>query len=465
MRRRRYGSQLLLCLSFSALSALASQSFLPPPDHRPKDFAIIQAPDGFWHLFYIKNLFSPPQGQRADREIGHAKSLDLRTWVNLPVALSPQANEWDSTAVWAPSIVFDGTYYWMFYTGVQDPGLQQAIGLARTTSLDGVWERFRDSPNSPHRPILTCPPDLLTCSGADPAFRDPHVIPDPARPGQYRMYLAGRNLANPGLMSVVEYASSGDLKHWLFVREIEQTKGPKVESPQVFQHGSNWFLLYTAPNSIEQPLCNPFPGSDTVAINVQAGGLDLTWGPRQTVAGKLGNRELCGDFIAPEHFVVNGADYFAAVAGGPALEFDEMFWQNATDFKLAANGRVGQVTWSGNIPDVTGGVRPGSLTSFIVNINTFWPDMRGRLPRLQTFVLINGVETPATLTGFPYRPTLVEPASPLGGSAVTWIAHGYPNDRTPTQLIVKEMDCDCQSGVKSIAPGSDSDGGPRVTDP
>jgi len=462
MRPIRTALVLTLLVALPAFSSIANQSFPQlPQNFRPKDFAIIQAPDGYWHLFYINNLYSPPPGQRSDREIGHAKSLDLRNWQILPVALSPAGSGWESTAVWAPSIVFDGTTYWMFYTGVQEPGLHQAIGLARTTSLDAPWERV---PGPTGGPILECPPDLLTCTGGDPAFRDPHVIADPARPGQYKMYLAGRDLLNPALMGVVEYESLGDFEHWLFLREIDATKASKVESPHVFQHGTNWFLLYTAPNAIESPLCDLYPGSDTVAFNIQAGGLDLTWGTRRTVAGMLSNTEICGDFFAPEHFVFNGADYFGSVAGGPVLEFDEMFWQNATDFKLAANGRVSQVTWTGTIPDVPSPTQAGSLTGFVVTINDFWSEMRGRIPRLQTFVLINGVETPATLFGFPYRPTLTEQPGSFS-TPVSWVARGYPNDYTQTQVVIREMDCNCESGVKTITAVSGGSGGPFKIDP
>src|SRR5262249_19873933 len=102
MRRYNIAFVLSFLVGLCPVASSASLSFLPPPDHRPKAFAMIQAPDGYWHVFYIKNLFNPPAGQRPDREIGHAKSLDLTNWTPLPTALAPEDTGWDSTAVWAP---------------------------------------------------------------------------------------------------------------------------------------------------------------------------------------------------------------------------------------------------------------------------------------------------------------------------------------------------------------------------
>ena len=90
----------------------------------------------------------------AKQEIGttsrllYATSLDGVEWAKWPGAvLTPSAdpNAWDSGSVYSPSVIYDGSNFELWYTGMNESYLTPQIGFA--TSSDGAnWTR---SPNNP----------------------------------------------------------------------------------------------------------------------------------------------------------------------------------------------------------------------------------------------------------------------------------------------------------------------------
>jgi predicted GH43/DUF377 family glycosyl hydrolase len=78
----------------------------------------------------------------------YATSFDGVNWSKWPHAVFSPAldpNAWDSGGVYAPSVYFNGTNFWLWYTGLgQKPVLPQ-IGMA--TSPDGAtWARYASNP-------------------------------------------------------------------------------------------------------------------------------------------------------------------------------------------------------------------------------------------------------------------------------------------------------------------------------
>jgi predicted GH43/DUF377 family glycosyl hydrolase len=86
-----------------------------------------------------------------DSTILYATSLDDVKWIKWPSAvLTPSSDPkaWDSSAVYAPSVIYDGTNFDLWYTGLGQSLVSPQIGFA--TSPDGaIWTR------SPLNPILS----------------------------------------------------------------------------------------------------------------------------------------------------------------------------------------------------------------------------------------------------------------------------------------------------------------------
>src|SRR5215831_10612784 len=110
----------------------------------PKDFCIVKL-NGTYHAFHIVNIGGD------QNYLGHQTSTDLWHWTPQPNVLVGHQlvdnlpdgrNGWNTTNVWAPSIVLRDGVYHMFYAGVRPrinnpyPGdLIQSIGEATSTDL------------------------------------------------------------------------------------------------------------------------------------------------------------------------------------------------------------------------------------------------------------------------------------------------------------------------------------------
>ena len=93
---------LVLCCLLLAQTAWAA-FMIPGSPIRPKDFTLLKR-DGVYHLFYIRNNTSLPASQ-SERDFGHAVSVDLYHWTQLPPVMRVDTLGWDNEHVWAPHIV------------------------------------------------------------------------------------------------------------------------------------------------------------------------------------------------------------------------------------------------------------------------------------------------------------------------------------------------------------------------
>src|SRR5262249_49044794 len=147
------------------------------------------------HLFYIRsNQLSKSRCPGAttclEKNLGHAVSNDLGSWTVLDTAaISVRAGNFDSQNVWAPTIIRKGVKYFMFYTGVDNNGIQ-SIGRATSTDLmqwsqeDQVLTRTNAG-------------SWVDQNGTD--LRDPYVMEDPNAPGQYLLFFTARTKEFPGM--------------------------------------------------------------------------------------------------------------------------------------------------------------------------------------------------------------------------------------------------------------------------
>ena len=80
--------------------------------------------------------------------VGYAESLDGISWTKHPGPVLETGSEWDDWDVSAPSVIFDGSIYHMWYSGggiVENYALPTGIGYA--TSADGIeWAKYPDNP-------------------------------------------------------------------------------------------------------------------------------------------------------------------------------------------------------------------------------------------------------------------------------------------------------------------------------
>jgi len=103
--------------------------------------------DGLHRMWYMSAAETTSAGDY-DWRIGFAESADGLSWTKHPTPVLEQGPGWESWLVYAPSVLYDGTSYHMWYTG--HSGQHVAIGYA--ASADGIeWTKY------PRNPVLDIP--------------------------------------------------------------------------------------------------------------------------------------------------------------------------------------------------------------------------------------------------------------------------------------------------------------------
>lgn len=187
-------------------------------DHWVWDFWI--ADDGaLFHLYYLHapTSLGDPHLRHRNARIGHATSIDLRTWTNCGVVLEPgEPGTFDETATWTGSVVQGPDGVWrMFYTGAQFLSTDsfvnvQSIGVATSTDLH-TWSKSPDP--------VTCADPRWYETLADPScpqesWRDPWVFADPDGDGWHMLITARASTGDEADRGVIGHCTSPDLKTW-----------------------------------------------------------------------------------------------------------------------------------------------------------------------------------------------------------------------------------------------------------
>ena len=101
--------------------------------------------DSIFHMWYSGYFDDPPH------LIGHATSLDGVTWTkdtNNPVLDKGTIGEWDDTGISAPTVIYNGSEYHMYYNAFSETASGVFIGHAN--SPDGIaWTK------DPKNPVLS----------------------------------------------------------------------------------------------------------------------------------------------------------------------------------------------------------------------------------------------------------------------------------------------------------------------
>ena len=201
-----------------------------------------------WHGFFLQadKLLGDPELRHWHVSIGHATSLDLKTWTYLGTCFAPSTGPaWDDMATWTGSVVQDDDGLWhLFYTGAAkaDEGLLQRIGHAVSRDLHD-WKRVGDGL-------------ALDLTGNtyeeyqkgrwfDRAFRDPWVMRNPEGPG-WQMYFTARKSGIKDTLSAgaIGFATSLDLHDWHLADPLFVGGFGVLEVPQVFAVDGQWYCLF-----------------------------------------------------------------------------------------------------------------------------------------------------------------------------------------------------------------------------
>src|SRR5690242_19565093 len=143
----------------------------PILDHDFPDPTIIFAPDGYYYAYATQTC-------REDEwtNIQVARSADLVEWENLGDAL-PDKPDWAHTTqdFWAPSVIFDGSTYFMYYSATPDVFHRHQRGHALAVA----------SSDSPAGPFVDMGMPLLLGAGFE--YIDPHAFDCPVT-GKHLLY-------------------------------------------------------------------------------------------------------------------------------------------------------------------------------------------------------------------------------------------------------------------------------------
>lgn len=218
-------------------------------DHWVWDFWIADDGERF-HLYYLHapRSLGDPNLRHRNARIGHASSVDLRSWSDHGEVLAPgEADDFDGSATWTGSVVRGDDGLWrMFYTGSRfvapdSDANVETIGVATSHDLH-TWVKSAG-------PIVVADPAWYETLDAgtwrEEAWRDPWVF----RVGdEWRMLITARS-AEGDLFDrgVIGLATSPDLVTWTVQPPVSQPGSGfmHLEVPQHFEVEGRALLLFS----------------------------------------------------------------------------------------------------------------------------------------------------------------------------------------------------------------------------
>jgi beta-1,2-mannobiose phosphorylase / 1,2-beta-oligomannan phosphorylase len=196
-------------------------------------------------------MYYTGKGRLEKEQIGYAISNDGVFWTRqgtAPVLPAGGATfDWDSDAVSAPSVVFVGNLWHMWYTGFSAFNTRYEIGYA--TSPNGVtWTKHPDNP--------------IFQTGDDDTWDDVSVFSPSViyENGVFRMWYAGIGAVEPFTNLRIGYATSTDGVHWtryagnpvLSIGLEGEWDASEVVSPSVVYFKGQYHLWYQGDNTPAQ---------------------------------------------------------------------------------------------------------------------------------------------------------------------------------------------------------------------
>ncbi|HEU5066906.1 MAG TPA: glycoside hydrolase family 43 protein [Sphingomicrobium sp.] len=198
------------------------------------DPAVIHAPDGFYYAYATQTL---REGKWINIQL--ARSADLINWDLLGDAL-PEKPDWaqETQDFWAPSVIFDGSTYFMYYSATPDICHVHEAGHALAVATS----------SSPAGPFVDMGMPLLLGAGFE--YIDPMAFDDPAT-GKHLLYWGSgfqpikvQELA-ADRMSFVPESKQIDL---IWPNGREGAFPRLVEASWVLLHDGYYYLFYSGDN-------------------------------------------------------------------------------------------------------------------------------------------------------------------------------------------------------------------------
>lgn len=260
------------------------------------DFWLAQD-QGTYHLFFLKasRALHDPDRRHWRATVGHAVSVDLRSWTEVADALVPSDSPaTDDLATWTGSVVQDDTdRWWMFYTGVDREGRGQVQRIRAATSTDLMtWRK---------RPGIVLESDprwyekLADDNWQDEAFRDPWVFretPD----GPWHMLITARaRTGSKYHRGIVGHATSPDLERWTLGSPLSRPDAGfgQLEVLQIEEVDGRRVLLFSCLHtemSHERRTTGQLGGVWSVPIDAPTGPFDITKARRLTTEAAYSGR-------------------------------------------------------------------------------------------------------------------------------------------------------------------------------
>jgi len=198
------------------------------------DPAVIHAPDGFYYAYATQTL---REGKWINIQL--ARSADLINWDLLGDAL-PEKPDWaqETQDFWAPSVIFDGSTYFMYYSATPDICHVHEAGHALAVATS----------SSPAGPFIDMGMPLLLGAGFE--YIDPMAFDDPST-GKHLLYWGSgfqpikvQELA-ADRMSFVPESKQIDL---IWPNGREGAFPRLVEASWVLLHDGFYYLFYSGDN-------------------------------------------------------------------------------------------------------------------------------------------------------------------------------------------------------------------------
>jgi beta-fructofuranosidase len=194
---------------------------------------------GYYHMFYQHF----PDAERPSWQAthwGHARSKDLQSWEELPVALYPD-KPYDINGCWSgTATVKDDTLY-LFYASVRKKeGTEELIQTVSVAySKDGInFEKYENNPV-----IATYPED------GSPDFRDPAVCHIDGK--YYCVMASGNPEAKEGRLLLY---TSEDMFNWTYLGIMSSWAGCKFAECPSFVPAGDKYLLTTSLCTLDDKL-------------------------------------------------------------------------------------------------------------------------------------------------------------------------------------------------------------------
>ncbi len=210
--------------------------FLPPANWMNDPNGLIQW-QGKYHLFYQHNPSGPLWG---DIHWGHAASLDLIHWEDLPIALTPTPGGSDERGCFSGCAINADGVPTIIYTGVRGERHQIQTQNMATGSDDLLtWQKYAGNP------IISQMPEFL---GQTSDFRDPFVWKE----GDTWYMVLGSRVQDVGGIALLY--RSRNLTEWEYLHPLHSHQGEPGrgiwECPNFFPFGDQWVLIISGHDGI-----------------------------------------------------------------------------------------------------------------------------------------------------------------------------------------------------------------------